>query len=778
VPIRDIRVLDNDTDLNGQALTVTAATAAGGGTVVINADGTLTYTPSAATNASGSDTITYTVTDGTTSVQAQVVVTLVPPPSRATTGEILGPAVQDFQWTALSSGTAAGFYQGTIGYGPQAVSGQFLVISNGDLASVLDSSRAGTDNHTRTGAGGYDVTTLQLTIAVPAGANFVSLDFAFLSNEFPLFTSGQGGVGDFNDAFLVEIGGSTFEVDPVTGAITAPNNVAYDAKDPGRTPLTVNSAFFGATRVQTLTGTALNGGTPLLRVGRVLQPGDVINGQVKVYVTVLDAGDGEIDSAAFLRSVQTGVVDPSLVHDGITQVPLAADDWAALHKGQPVTIPVLANDVDFDGNPLQIVGASGAQHGKLTINPNGTITYVAEAGYKGDDAFTYVVRNPAGQVSTATVRLYGLVTSTSSTSLLPTASGQVGTTLALVSLANGAVGNGATPVTVSDYAGNPVGGTQTGVFFDIQGLNATTSHRAVVEVDAPNGGTLVFWDGTGWQPVRSSGNTDPIKLPNGKFLVVLDGTSFPRITALTGTVFSVGTDAGGGAGGGGGGGTPTVTASLASGSLSGFSSRLSDGGAGSGLSGFGQSNGFRGPAQVTLVVTAVQDSRATSDLASQSGSDEQRGLTDDERLAYLQFLVDTHPQDPFKLWMLGGDEALWLWFRQAQGKPPAVAPKKKDAGRDNTAIDPVAPPELVQVTGLLEEPMAAEAGPWVQPAEPPATVLPTEAPAPPTLVTPVERAAAPEATAPWAGLAGLLLAGLVQPALAQDENRRRRPARG
>ncbi|WP_038899903.1 cadherin-like domain-containing protein, partial [Dickeya dadantii] len=50
-----------DSDVDGNPLTVTAATA-GNGTVVINADGTLTYTPNV--NFNGTDTVTYTVSDG------------------------------------------------------------------------------------------------------------------------------------------------------------------------------------------------------------------------------------------------------------------------------------------------------------------------------------------------------------------------------------------------------------------------------------------------------------------------------------------------------------------------------------------------------------------------------------------------------------------------------------------------------------------------------------------------------------------------------------------
>ena len=56
-----IDVLANDTDVDGDKLTISTASASNG-TVVINADGTLTYTPK--THYSGNDTISYTVSDG------------------------------------------------------------------------------------------------------------------------------------------------------------------------------------------------------------------------------------------------------------------------------------------------------------------------------------------------------------------------------------------------------------------------------------------------------------------------------------------------------------------------------------------------------------------------------------------------------------------------------------------------------------------------------------------------------------------------------------------
>ncbi|HXT32443.1 MAG TPA: Ig-like domain-containing protein, partial [Vicinamibacterales bacterium] len=57
-----INVLVNDTDVDGDTLSVTAVSAAAHGSVSINADSTVTYTPNG--NFFGSDSFTYTVSDG------------------------------------------------------------------------------------------------------------------------------------------------------------------------------------------------------------------------------------------------------------------------------------------------------------------------------------------------------------------------------------------------------------------------------------------------------------------------------------------------------------------------------------------------------------------------------------------------------------------------------------------------------------------------------------------------------------------------------------------
>src|SRR5262245_29638703 len=58
---------------------------------------------------------------------------------------------------------------------------------------------------------------------------------------------------------------------------------------------------------------------------------------------------------------------------------------------------VLAND---GGAPLQIISHTSPAHGSVTLNPDGSFGYVPQAGFTGDDTFTYTVANAVHLFST------------------------------------------------------------------------------------------------------------------------------------------------------------------------------------------------------------------------------------------------------------------------------------------------------------------------------------------------------------------------------------------
>jgi hypothetical protein len=98
-----ISVLANDTDIEGTALAVAGVSDPPHGTAVVNANGTVTYTPD--TGYSGPDAFGYTATDGSASSNiATVSITVTgspPPPNPIHVGDLDGSASSTGKtWTA------------------------------------------------------------------------------------------------------------------------------------------------------------------------------------------------------------------------------------------------------------------------------------------------------------------------------------------------------------------------------------------------------------------------------------------------------------------------------------------------------------------------------------------------------------------------------------------------------------------------------------------------------------------------------------------------------
>jgi hypothetical protein len=88
------------------------------------------------------------------------------------------------------------------------------------------------------------------------------------------------------------------------------------------------------------------------------------------------------------------------------RAPVAVSDTANVSKNGSVTVYVLSNDSDPDGDPLKITGISGTYTGSATIAANGTaITYKSTAGFTGTTQFAYTISDGRGGTATATLRV-------------------------------------------------------------------------------------------------------------------------------------------------------------------------------------------------------------------------------------------------------------------------------------------------------------------------------------------------------------------------------------
>ncbi|MDO6512239.1 cadherin-like domain-containing protein, partial [Celeribacter halophilus] len=74
-------------------------------------------------------------------------------------------------------------------------------------------------------------------------------------------------------------------------------------------------------------------------------------------------------------------------------------------SGGAVTVNVMENDADADGDDLTIDQHTQPNNGTVTENDDGTLSYTANDGFVGTDSFTYTVTDGQGGESTATVKI-------------------------------------------------------------------------------------------------------------------------------------------------------------------------------------------------------------------------------------------------------------------------------------------------------------------------------------------------------------------------------------
>ena len=123
-------------------------------------------------------------------------------------------------------------------------------------------------------------------------------------------------------------------------------------------------------------------------------PPDGFVGQVTFPYTITDTGN--------LRSSSTVTVD--VIGGDRNTPPRLADDAGMTLLDTGLTIDVLANDRDDEGDPLTITRTSTSGHGTVSLRPEG-IRYDPNSGFTGNDEFTYTVIDGYGGTSTATVRI-------------------------------------------------------------------------------------------------------------------------------------------------------------------------------------------------------------------------------------------------------------------------------------------------------------------------------------------------------------------------------------
>ncbi|QIX27821.1 tandem-95 repeat protein [Nocardioides sp. JQ2195] len=300
-----------------------------------------------------------------------------------------GGLITGQEWVACSSPTAHDPANSLDTVLPRTGATQALMTS-GDREVATppdDGSGEGPDNGTGS-RGAFDVSIYRIDLQVPAGANCLQFDYVFASEEYPEYV-GQS----FNDGFLAQLDQNEWVVDE-NSSISATGNFAKMADGDF---ISVNSAVFADPAkvfLPAVNGTGYDGMSVPLTASTPITPG-----AHAIYLSIFDAGDGVLDSAAFVDHLRTTDLN---CQAGSNQPPVAIDDTANTVGTAPVTVNVLANDTDGEGQALTVSDHTAPAHGTVTCTAT-DCTYTAEAGFTGTDTFTYTVNDGHGGVDTATV---------------------------------------------------------------------------------------------------------------------------------------------------------------------------------------------------------------------------------------------------------------------------------------------------------------------------------------------------------------------------------------
>jgi hypothetical protein len=187
---------------------------------------------------------------------------------------------------AVSTTALGGFATNGADYG---------ILTTGDATLADDANGSGGDGVDLVGpnvrgVNDFDVTVLKVDLNAPAGVNCMTVDFRFLSEEYPEYVGGT-----VNDAFVAELDTSDWTTD-ADANVAAPHNFAFD---PNGNPITVNAAGVTSMTEANAAGTTYDGATPLLQAST-----PVSSGAHSLYLSIFDQGDGILDSAVFVDNVR------------------------------------------------------------------------------------------------------------------------------------------------------------------------------------------------------------------------------------------------------------------------------------------------------------------------------------------------------------------------------------------------------------------------------------------------------------------------------------------
>jgi len=450
-------VLTNDSDVDGDSLSVILVSNVVHGVLVLDADGGFAYTPDA--NYNGSDSFIYRVSDGVT-ISNDITVSLsIRPVNDA-------PVARDNSYSVARNGTLAVVAEGGVLANDSDVEGDALVAelvsepahgqlvlnADGSFTYTPDVGYSGTDSFVYAAKDGVDTSAATVFLNVGGGNNApLAVADAYTVDEDGSLTVAANGVlgndsdldGDSLSAVLVsDVAHGVLTLSADGGFTYAPSanyhgsdSFSYKVNDGSAdsnvvtVSLTINPVNDAPVAVEDAYTVDEDGRLLVPNPGVLGNDSDVDGDRLTLFmardvahgVLGLNAAGGfeyapfwnyhGSDSFSYWTndgSVDSNVVTVNLLINAVNDAPVAVNEAYTLDEDQTLDVlaaGVLRNDSDVDGDSLSAVLVSDVAHGALTLNADGSFTYVPSANYHGSDSFSYQAHDGSAASNVVTVSL-------------------------------------------------------------------------------------------------------------------------------------------------------------------------------------------------------------------------------------------------------------------------------------------------------------------------------------------------------------------------------------
>ncbi|MEK2171848.1 tandem-95 repeat protein [Vibrio parahaemolyticus] len=350
-----IDVLTNDTDVDGDKLSIESASVPKEQGTVEVVDGKLVFTP--AENFNGDAEITYTVTDGELTDEAKVTVTVNPVNDAPT---IKVEAVESITEDAVSTDTVV------------------ATLTVRDTDTPEDQLTVSLENNSN----GYFVLVGNEVKLTQVGVDAVNNDELNLK-DLTISASVSDGVNPTaNDS-------DSLIVNRVNDAPTVENAIADQelSEDFATYTIDLNDAFKDSDSALNF---SVSGNSNVLV--------SIENGIATISPTADWNGS---ETLTFTATDPSGESISQTVNFTVAPVADIVADKATVVEDTPTIIKVLGNDTfEGDGKVVSLDTNNGPANGTVSVNPDGSVTYTPNDNYHGADSFTYIVTS--GGVSEST----------------------------------------------------------------------------------------------------------------------------------------------------------------------------------------------------------------------------------------------------------------------------------------------------------------------------------------------------------------------------------------